>query len=344
VVHESNKPPGERSPNYHSQKSQPSTSSGLPGVPKSPYDHITKISQVPSPLLGAIANVFPHSTPLEVLGSGSEGIVLLVEIQRVGSTQSTAPVAVKILKADSDSRHKRFESEAQSMDLIQHPHAIRKLSALQDTGYGLIEMEYASQNTMGKRLSHEWSPQDIVLVGVAIGSALGELHVEEYVFVDCKPWNIALMKDGIPKLLDFGHVCTVSEFQTARPVMGTTDFVAPELVRPGQPGTHSDVYSLALSLVVIAAGRHISRRLNNESLFFYGPVDISHIPQPRVTFPQPVINSLSRALQMTPTDRTQTGRGFAADLAAAATAAWGPGWAATSSLTLLVDESTGAAL
>ncbi len=336
--------PGDRSSKFHSQKSQTSTSSWIPGVPKSPYYDIKEISQVPSDILSAIANVFPHFTPLEVLGSGSEGIVLLAETQSVGLTQSTSPVAVKIMKADNDGRHKKFEIEAQSMDLIQHPHAIRKLSTYKDTGYGLIEMEYASQNTIGKRLSHEWSPQDVVLVGVAIASALGELHVEEHVFVDCKPWNIALMEDGVPKLLDFGHVCTVSEFQTARPVMGTTDFVAPELIRPGRPGTQSDIYSLARSLVVIAAGRVLSRRLNHESLFFYGPEDISDIPQPRVTFPQPVINALSRALQMTPTDRTQTGREFAADLAAAATEAWGQGWAATSSLTLLVDESTGVAL
>ena len=74
--------------------------------------------------------------------------------------------------------------------------------------------------------------------------ALSYIHQRGVIHRDIKPSNV-LVVNGELKLLDFG--ISVDKFEKAE-FAGTAEYMAPELLRGGQPSVSSDLYAVGLLL------------------------------------------------------------------------------------------------
>ena len=91
-----------------------------------------------------------------------------------------------------------------------------------------------------------------------VAQALKHLHANGWIHADVKPANIMVSEQGHATLIDLGSALRPDEsiFAWQRPVVGTLQYVAPEmLVSATQTTPATDVYSLGISLFEMLTGR-----------------------------------------------------------------------------------------
>nr|WP_246314517.1 protein kinase [Kineococcus aurantiacus] len=183
------------------------------------------------------------------MGTGGVGTV-----HRVRDTASGALLAWKVWHEPlGEQDHRRFEAEcALHTALSGHPHVVRLVGHARP-GPGerpwitteLHETSLQDWLTAHRPTAAQWH----VLVADLL-SGLGAVHAVGHVHRDVKPANV-LLRAGRWSLTDLGLVMPV-DGTTRNPPAGTPYYLAPELGRPGiMPGPRSDVYSAALTLLLV---------------------------------------------------------------------------------------------
>jgi len=194
------------------------------------------------------------------IGEGGSGVVYLAEQTSVGR-----PVAIKILRDAwlSPARRERFIAEQRLLAALTHPSIARLYDA--DTlpdgtpwfamelvdGQPLTEACDASGASIRRRIELFRRVCETVLFA----------HRHAVVHRDLKPSNILLARTGEVKLLDFGIAKRLDETGTstghtvthARHM--TPAYAAPEQVRGGSTGVHTDVYALGAVLYELLTGK-----------------------------------------------------------------------------------------
>lgn len=229
-------------------------------------------------------------------------------------------VAVKVLDVDgrSESDRRAFEREAQLMGLVStHPNIVTVYdTAFTRSGQPCIVMELCSGGTIADRLKDlgQFTPQEVVDVGMGIAGALETSHGNGVLHRDIKPQNILITDFGQPALSDFG----ISAFDDERPQTGeaagfTLHYAAPEVIEGAPASPSSDIYSLAATLYTTAAGQRpfatpgvklrpgeLARRVLLETA------------QPLSDFgvPDELSDVIAKALSKDPADRPQTAAEF----------------------------------
>jgi serine/threonine-protein kinase len=195
-----------------------------------------------------------------LLGEGGMGVVYLAERDDLGSL-----AAVKILRDAwvSPARRERFAAEQRTLAQLNHPLIARLYDA--DTladGTPWFVMEYvegvplteycaASATTLRGRLS----------LFRSVCEAVQHAHKHLVIHRDLKPSNILVAKDGGVKLLDFGIAKQLDSLDASRDQtqtglrLMTPAYAAPEQLRGGRVGIHTDVYALGVILYELLAGR-----------------------------------------------------------------------------------------
>jgi serine/threonine-protein kinase len=171
-------------------------------------------------------------------------------------------VAIKVLRpelsGDETYRH-RFQREVRVAAEARHPHLVPILESGRANGVEFIVVDFVEGGTLadlldgGTRLPLE----QVVTVGTQLAGALDALHHRDLVHRDIKPSNIMLPRDGDAALTDFGLASGRAYTVLTRPgqVLGTLDYIAPELIA-GKPATSaSDIYSLSCVLYEMVVGQ-----------------------------------------------------------------------------------------
>jgi eukaryotic-like serine/threonine-protein kinase len=204
---------------------------------------------------------------LQRLGGGGSSDVYVAEDRHLGRK-----VALKILRRrDSDvTQTRRFQKEARSASMLNHPNVVTifDIGCEEDVDY--IATELVSGETLRERL---WRGPMTILeaadVACGVASALVAAHEAWLVHRDIKPENIAIRRDGVVKVLDFGVSALAGDGESTDPLrrdslVGTLHYLSPEQVR-GEPviDTRSDIYSLGVVMYEMLAqrvpfsGRHV---------------------------------------------------------------------------------------
>ena len=191
-----------------------------------------------------------------LLGEGGAADVYLAR-----RDDSTIPVALKVHQAISgqqDIQFVRFRREILALSKIKHPGLVSVLDAGYDGEWLYCAMEYLPGGTLAELIAGS-GPQPIVKSVRMIrdvARALGCLHEHSVVHRDVKPSNILLDADGLPRLSDLGIARTVgdSTLTETGSVIGTLQYMAPEMFEEVDVTPACDVYQLALVLHELLTG------------------------------------------------------------------------------------------
>ncbi|MFG2295268.1 serine/threonine-protein kinase [Streptomyces sp. NPDC048603] len=211
-------------------------------------------------------------TAHQILGRGSAGTVWLGE-------GPDGPVAVKLLREDLASDQElvgRFVQERSALLGLEHPHVVSVRDLVVDGNDLALVMDLVRGTDLRTRLDRErrLAPEAAVAICADVADALAAAHAAGVVHRDVKPENVLLDMQGPlgpggahPALLtDFGVAKLIDSPRRAGPppgaprssqptrIIGTPDYLAPEIVEGLPPRAAVDIYALATVLYELLAG------------------------------------------------------------------------------------------
>ncbi|MBL8115709.1 MAG: protein kinase [Acidobacteria bacterium] len=194
-----------------------------------------------------------------LLGEGGMGEVYLAEDPSLGRK-----VALKVLAPGlglSPKERDRLRREARAASALNHPGILTIYDAGEEDGVPYIASEYVEGFTLRTLLHQGPLPlRRAVDVAVQAAAALGAASRTGLVHRDVKPENLMLRPDGLVKVLDFGLAQPGDEAgamdrTNPRGLLGTLRYMSPEQARGEDVDTRSDVFSLAVVLYEMVAGK-----------------------------------------------------------------------------------------
>ncbi|WP_225801577.1 serine/threonine-protein kinase [Streptomyces sp. NK15101] len=207
-------------------------------------------------------NIGSRYTAHQILGRGSAGTVWLGE-------GPEGPVAVKLLREDLASDQElvsRFVQERTALLGLDHPRVVKVRDLVVDGTDLALVMDLVRGTDLRTRLDRErrLAPEAAVAIVIDVAEALAAAHAAGVVHRDVKPENILLDMEGPlgpggahPALLtDFGVaklIDTPGRTKATR-IIGTPDYLAPEIVEGLPPRAAVDIYALATVLYELLAG------------------------------------------------------------------------------------------
>jgi hypothetical protein len=193
---------------------------------------------------------------LSELGSGGMGTVF-----RALDERTRNEVAVKVLApgvVDHPQALDTLRQEIATSQRVGHPNLLRIFDLRDDAPTPYVVMEYIDGGDLEDfRRGQGGTLADDVAATVAdqILAGLSQLHRHGVVHLDLKPGNVLRTRDGQVKLLDYGVAKRLKDLRDGQAVAGTPAFMAPEAADGGDVGPRSDLYSFALMLYVLLAGK-----------------------------------------------------------------------------------------
>ncbi|WP_216589660.1 serine/threonine-protein kinase [Streptomyces brasiliscabiei] len=201
-------------------------------------------------------------TANQILGRGSAGTVWLGE-------GPEGPVAIKLLREDLSSDQElvsRFVQERTALLGLDHPNVVSVRDLVVDGNDLALVMDLVRGTDLRTRLDRErrMAPESAVAIVADIADGLAAAHAAGVVHRDVKPENVLLDMQGPlgpggahPALLtDFGVAKLIDSPRRTRAtkIIGTPDYLAPEIVEGLPPRAAVDIYALATVLYELLAG------------------------------------------------------------------------------------------
>ncbi|MER7402245.1 serine/threonine-protein kinase [Streptomyces sp. NPDC000070] len=201
-------------------------------------------------------------TAHQILGRGSAGTVWLGE-------GPEGPVAIKLLREDLASDQElvgRFVQERTALLGLEHPHVVSVRDLVVDGNDLALVMDLVRGTDLRTRLERDrrLSPEAAVAITADIADGLAAAHAAGVVHRDVKPENVLLDMQG-PLGPGGSHRALLTDFGVAKlidtprrtkatKIIGTPDYLAPEIVEGLPPRASVDIYALATVLYELLAG------------------------------------------------------------------------------------------
>ncbi|HXU61302.1 MAG TPA: protein kinase [Polyangia bacterium] len=257
--------------------------------------------------------------PVARIGRGA-----IAEVWRAADEQTGQPVALKVLHAhlrESAVVVERFRREVEIVRRIAHPHVLANQALVETEGLLFLVMDHLSGGDLAERLARRGRlpPGEVVGLARQLCGALAAAHRAGVVHRDVKPSNVLCgAAAGLDvRLCDFGLARTTeaSGLTVANAVLGTPEYMAPEVIAEGEADPRSDIYSLGVVLFEAATGRlpfhgDSPYQLMRQHLDVEAPRARSLVSD----LPPVIDDAIARALAKDPLDRFATAEDLAAAL------------------------------
>jgi serine/threonine-protein kinase len=253
----------------------------------------------------------------EVLGQGGVGIVFRAVHADDGLTSALKVLKIQLTK-DATYRQ-RFVHEARAAAAVRHNHLVPIMDAGEIDGRSYLAVAYVQGCTLRERIQRRGPlpPADSVRVAGQAAAGLDALHAAGLVHRDVKSSNILLEHGDTALLTDFGlargHAYTV--LTKPGQVMGTLDYLAPELIRGEAATPASDIYALGCTVYESVVGR---TPFGDRTVFEVGIAHLEEVPAAPTGVPESLSWAILQALEKEPTRRPPTATAYSNMLAIAA--------------------------
>ena len=172
-------------------------------------------------------------------------------------------VALKIIKFENAKRIDnliRFQNEARFSAAFNHPNIVKIYDYGEYNNLPYIVTEYVKGQTLRDVLDYKrcFSLNESSSIMLQLCDALIEVHSKNIVHRDIKPQNIYYASDGGIKLGDFGISILLGSginVNENKKVMGTAQYLAPELVYGEKATFQSDIYAMGITFFELLTGR-----------------------------------------------------------------------------------------
>ncbi|MFI6145343.1 serine/threonine-protein kinase [Streptomyces sp. NPDC051109] len=203
---------------------------------------------------------------VEPIGSGGMGKVWRAHDELLHRTVAVKELTagLYVAQADREVLHARTQKEARAAARIQHPAVVVVHDVLEHDDRPWIVMEYIDGPSLADaaKAAGRIEPAEAARIGLHVLGALRAAHAVGVLHRDVKPGNVLLAKDGRVLLTDFGIAAIEGDSSITRTgeIVGSIDYLAPERVTGGTPGTASDLWSLGATLYTAVEARSPFRR------------------------------------------------------------------------------------
>jgi serine/threonine protein kinase len=260
--------------------------------------------------------------PYEViapLGAGGMG-----EVYRARDTRLRREVAIKVLPPErmaDEERRRRFVQEARAASALNHPNIVTIYEIETVESVDFIVMEYVAGQTLDSVIPKHGMPwKEALRVAIPIADALAAAHAKGIVHRDLKPANVAVTREGVVKVLDFGvakllwqdpeetgEMTTASAAQTGPgSITGTAAYMSPEQATGGKVDARTDIFSFGALLYEMVTGRRAFAGKTVSDTLQAVVRDQPPPPRERVPgIPEPLERLILRCLRKEPDRRFQ---------------------------------------
>jgi serine/threonine-protein kinase len=166
----------------------------------------------------------------------------------------------------------RFDREIRSLVQLRHPHVVDILDIGEDGGMPFAVMPFLAGGNLNDRQPRGEANETLPVKPASlrdwlrqVAGALDHVHQQGYLHRDVKPGNILFDRHGNAFLSDFGIVKALAAKPRQSPanqnltepgtVLGTPEYMAPEMIRGEKVDGHADQYGLAVTVYEMLAAR-----------------------------------------------------------------------------------------
>jgi serine/threonine-protein kinase len=249
-----------------------------------------------------------------IVGAGRMGVVYLA------IDPSGRKVALKVLRDDvaiDPIYRERFRREGRMLAALNHPHVIPIHGMGEIDGLLYIATRLTESTLRDLIVAGPIPVEDAISILSAVADALDAAHAAGVIHRDIKPANVLMDPGPRAYLTDFGLARDPTGFALTAPgqVLGTIDYMAPELLEGVRIGPATDIYALACLAVEVLTGQVPFPR-DNDAATTYAHVMGSppSVSERRPELPVALDDVIAAGMAKSPDDRPATAGTLIADM------------------------------
>lgn len=169
-------------------------------------------------------------------------------------------VALKVLKKENvnEKKVRNFKREALALSMMDDDNIVKVYDVGEEGNIHFIATEYVEGMTL-KEYIMTCSPlpvEEVVDLSLQVLKGVAHAHEKNVIHKDIKSQNILLDKDKKIKITDFGIANIMDEDITkTQSLMGTPQYVAPEILNRDVLTEQSDIYSVGILMFEMLVGK-----------------------------------------------------------------------------------------
>jgi serine/threonine-protein kinase len=249
-----------------------------------------------------------------IVGAGRMGVVYLA------IDPSGRKVALKVLREDvaiDPIYRERFRREGRMLASLDHPHVIPIHGMGEIDGQLYIATRLTASTLRDLIVAGPIAVDDAIAILAAVADALDAAHAAGVIHRDIKPANVLMDPGPRVYLTDFGLAFDPTGFALTAPgqVLGTIDYMAPELLEGVRIGPATDIYALACLAVEVLTG-HVPFPRDSDAATTYAHVMGSppSVSERRPELPVALDEVIAAGMAKSPDDRPATAGTLVADM------------------------------
>lgn len=183
----------------------------------------------------------------------------MADVYEANDIVTNRVVALKFLKEkllDNSVEVDRFKNEASYTAIFSNPHIMKIYNVGEYNGQPFASYELLKGKSLKEVIDNrgKLSFDEAINFMLQILDGVSEMHEMEIIHNDLKPDNIFLLSDGNVKIYDLGIASHTFDREQIE-IMGSLNYLAPEVLLYKKHSVQSDIYSLGIMLFEFLTGR-----------------------------------------------------------------------------------------